>query len=167
MNIKIRQVNMRDLDAVTKVEEICFPSEEAASLESLKKRIETFPESFFVAETAPGEIIGFVNGCVINDTVIQDVFFKDAALHNPQGAYQSIFGLDVIPGYRNHGIAAQLMNHIIETSKAAGRKGVILTCKRRLIHYYEKFGYKNMGVSESVHGGAVWYDMILEFGTRK
>ena len=22
---------------------------------------------------------------------------------------------------------------------------------------------KNMGVSESVHGGAVWYDMILKF----
>lgn len=167
MNIKIRQVNMGDLDAVTKVEEICFPSEEAASLESLKKRIETFPESFFVAETSPGAIIGFVNGCVINDTVIQDALFKDAKLHNPKGVYQSIFGLDVIPGYRNHGIAAQLMNYIIETSKAAGRKGVVLTCKERLIHYYEKFGYKNMGVSESVHGGAVWYDMILEFGTGK
>ena len=66
MKIKIRQVNMGDLDAVTKVEEICFPSEEAASLESLKKRIETFPESFFVAETAPGAIIGFVNGCVLS-----------------------------------------------------------------------------------------------------
>ena len=31
----------------------------------------------------------------------------------------------------------------------------------------KKFGYKNMGVSESVHGGAVWYDMILEFGDQK
>ena len=167
MKIKIRQVNMGDLDAVTKVEEICFPSQEAASLESLKKRIETFPESFFVAETAQGAIIGFVNGSVINDTVLKDVLFKDAQLHNPKGAYQSIFGLDVIPEYRNHGIAAQLMNHIIETSKVAGRKGVILTCKERLIHYYEKFGYKNIGVSESVHGGAVWYDMILEFGAGK
>ena len=27
----------------------------------------------------------------------------------------------------------------------------------------EKFGYKNLGVSKSVHGGAVWYDMILDF----
>ena len=31
----------------------------------------------------------------------------------------------------------------------------------------QKFGYKNMGVSESVHGGAVWYDMILEFGAQE
>ena len=27
----------------------------------------------------------------------------------------------------------------------------------------KKFGYKNKGISKSVHGGAVWYDMILEF----
>ena len=49
--------------------------------------------------------------------------------------------------------AADLMNHDrgIENK---GRKGLILTCKDRLIHYYAKFGYKNMGVSESVHGGA-------------
>ena len=44
-----------------------------------------------------------------------------------------------------------------------GEKGLILTRKDRLIHYYEKFGYVNLGVSESVHGGAVWYDMLLEF----
>ena len=59
------------------------------------------------------------------------------------------------------------MDHMIEDSKNKGRKGLILTCKDRLIHYYAKFRYKNMGVSESVHGGAVWYDMILEFGDQK
>ena len=55
----------------------------------------------------------------------------------------------------------------VRALKDAGMKGLILTCKDRLIHYYAKFGYKNMGVSESVHGGAVWYDMILEFGDQK
>ena len=89
--------------------------------------------------------------------------FEDSSLHNPNGAYQSIFGLDVIPEKRKNGIAAELMNHIIEDARKKGRKGLILTCKDRLIHYYEKFGYKNLGVSKSVHGGAVWYDMLLEF----
>ena len=55
------------------------------------------------------------------------------------------------------------MNRLIETARERGKKGLILTCKDRLIHYYEKFGYVNMGISQSVHGGAVWYDMILEF----
>ena len=39
----------------------------------------------------------------------------------------------------------------------------ILTCKEKLIGFYEKFGYVNLGISDSKHGGAVWYDMILEF----
>lgn len=162
MDIKIRRASIGDLDAVTKVEASCFPRAEAASRGAFKQRINTFPESFFVAES-DGEIIGFINGCLINGTVIYDELYKDAALHVPNGDYQTIFGLDVVPEYRNKGAAAQLINHLIEVSRVRGRKGVILTCKEKLIHYYEKFGFINKGVSESQHGGAEWYDMILEF----
>lgn len=54
-----------------------------------------------------------------------------------------------------------MMEHMISTAREAGRKGLILTCKERLIPYYGSFGYVNMGVSRSNHGGAVWFDMIL------
>lgn len=162
MNIRIRQVYIEDLDAVTRVEAICFPKAEAAARASFEQRIKTFPESFFVAEI-DGKIIGFTNGCVINDTVIYDELYEDSNLHIPDGNYQTIFGLDVIPKYQRQGIAAQLMNHMIKVSNGAGRKGIILTCKDKLVHYYEKFGFVNKGVSQSVHGGAEWYDMILEF----
>ena len=162
MDITIRQASIKDLDSVTKVESICFPEAEAATRESLKQRINTFLESFFVAEI-DGKIIGFINGCIINGTFIYDKLYEDCTPHIPDGDYQTIFGLDVIPDYRNHGIAKQLMNYMIEVSKLTGRKGVILTCKEKLIHYYTKFGYVNKGISESVHGGAEWYDMILEF----
>jgi len=161
MDITIRRACIDDLDEVTKVETSCFSEAEAASRVSLEQRIKTFTESFFIAET-DGKMIGFINGCIINGTVIYDRLYKDSTLHIPNGDYQTIFGLDVIPDYRNQGIAAQLMNYIIEVSKVAGRKGLILTCKERLIHYYIKFGYINKGISESVHGGAEWYDMILE-----
>lgn len=160
MKIKIRQACIEDLDAITKVEASCFPEAEAATMESLEERIKIFSESFFVAEV-DGKIIGFVNGCAINGTVIYDQLYAKATFHNPNGDYQTIFGLDVISEYRNQGIAAQLMNYMIEVSRVASRKGVILTCKDRLIHYYSKFGYINKGVSESVHGGAIWYDMVL------
>lgn len=162
MDIKIRQVSMEDLDAVTNVEASCFPHAEAATKASLEERIKTFKESFFVAESN-GRIIGFINGCAINETVIYDELYEDSKLHISNGNYQTIFGLDVIEEYRNKGIAAKLMNYMIEVSRVAGRKGVILTCKEKLIHYYTKFGYKNQGISKSVHGGAEWYDMILEF----
>lgn len=162
MDIKIRRVSIEDLDEVTEVEASCFPEAEAATRVSLEQRIKTFPESFFVAEI-DGKIIGFINGCIINGTVIYDKLYKDSTLHIPNGDYQTIFGLDVIPSYRNLGIATQLMNHMIEVSRVAYRKGVILTCKDKLINYYRKFGFVNKGISQSVHGGAQWYNMILEF----
>lgn len=162
MNITIRQISTEDLDAVTKVETICFPEAEAATRESLHQRIKTFPHNFFVAE-ADEKIIGFINGCITNESSIYDELYEDSSLHVPNGDYQTIFGLDVLPDYRNHGIAAQLMNYMIKISKASGRKGVILTCKKKLIHYYSKFGYLNKGISKSVHGGVTWYDMILKF----
>ena len=162
MDIKIRRVTAEDLDSVAVAESRCFPEAEAASRTSLEQRIKTFPESFFVAEI-DGKIIGFINGCITNEKTINDKLFSDASLHNPNGDYQAIFGLDVLPEYQNQGIAAQLMNHMIRMSKSAYRKGIILTCKDKLIHYYAKFGFKNKGVSKSQHGGATWYDMILEF----
>ena len=55
------------------------------------------------------------------------------------------------------------MRALIEKARQDGRKGLILTCKDRLIGFYERQGYRLLGLSRSVHGGAVWYDMILEF----
>ncbi|MGP6140571.1 GNAT family N-acetyltransferase [Jeotgalibaca sp. A127] len=158
----IRKVTPEDLAIVTKVEKECFPEAEAATKESFAERIATFSDSFFLAEIE-GEVIGFINGNVTDETVIADEMFEDVTYHNPEGAYQAIFGLDVIPKHQKQGIAARLMNHLIETAREQGRKGVILTCKERLIPYYSRFGFKNMGRSASTHGGSVWYDMLLEY----
>ncbi|MFJ5623917.1 GNAT family N-acetyltransferase [Peribacillus loiseleuriae] len=74
-----------------------------------------------------------------------------------------MFGVNTDPKYRKHGYAAKIMEQVIADAKKQGRKGCILTCKEELIHYYEKFGYKNEGISQSALGDAVWYDMRLEF----
>ena len=124
INIEIRPVTINDLDAVTAVEAVCFPAAEAANRESFAHRIATFPECFFVA-THNGEIIGFINGCATNERTIRDEMFEDSTLHDPNGCYQSIFGLDVIEKYQRQGIAAELMNHLIENARAKGRKGLI------------------------------------------
>jgi len=55
------------------------------------------------------------------------------------------------------------MNAMIHMARQEKRKGLVLTCKDRLVPYYSKFGFKNEGVSSSVHGGVVWYQMRLEF----
>ena len=161
ISLKIRNASLADLDAISNLESICFPPEEAATRESFKRRINTFPESFFVAEL-DNTIVGVVNGCVTNSPVIFDEMFHDDKTHMINGENQAIFGLLVHPEHQRKGIAGKLLNHIIGVSKDRGKEAVILTCKDKLIHYYAKFGFENMGISDSTHGGAVWYDMILK-----
>ena len=57
----------------------------------------------------------------------------------------------------------KLIRRAIDDAAVQGRKGLVLTCKEEKIHYYAKFGFVNEGVSSSVHGGAVWYQMRLRF----
>lgn len=68
-----------------------------------------------------------------------------------------------MPQYRNKGTAAILLEEFISLAKERGKNGMVLTCKDYLVHYYEKFGFVNEGVSASAHGGAKWNDMILLF----
>ena len=158
--VTIRKVQLEDLERIAKIESVCFPVAEAAPRESFKERINAFPDYFLVAETAES-IIGFINGCVTNSPVIYDELFHNTQHHIPDGKNLTVFGLDVLPEYRRQGIAAQLMQHFIQTAKNTDRKNVILTCKERLIHYYESFGYVNNGISASTHGDAQWFDMTL------
>ncbi len=162
MQVNIRKAELQDLAALKIIEDACFPEAEAATLESLSERLQLFPESFLVAEVE-GELVGFVNGAVIDEPIIRDAHYHDAALHNPEGAYQSVFGLDVSPTFRRQGIAEKLLTALIAAARQAGRKGVTLCCKEEKIPYYEKFGLVNSGRSGSTHGNAVWYDMILHF----
>ena len=166
MQVEIRKAELQDLDALKIIEDTCFPEAEAATLESLSERLHLFPESFLVAE-AEGVLVGFVNGAVIDEPIIRDAHYHDAALHNPDGAYQSVFGLDVVPAFRRTGIAEKLLTALIEAARQAGRKGLTLCCKEEKIPYYEKFGLVNSGRSSSTHGNAVWYDMILHFEEEK
>jgi predicted N-acetyltransferase YhbS len=89
--------------------------------------------------------------------------YSNAAFHNEQGAWQMIFGVNTLPEYRRQGLAGQVIRRVIADARAQGRKGCVLTCKEALLHYYETFGFVNEGVSESVHGGVVWYEMRLIF----
>lgn len=160
--MNIRCASIEDLDRITEIEALCFPAAEAASKASFEKRLTYYPNHFWVLEK-DGEIISFVNGMVTNVADLNDEMYDDASMHDEEGAWQMIFGVDTVPAFQKRGYAELVLNHAIEAARNQGRKGLVLTCKDKLEHYYAKFGFVNEGLSASEHGGAVWYQMRLTF----
>jgi len=156
----IRRANLEDLEQVAELEKICFPESEAASKESLKNRLEKYADSFLVL-TIDKKIVSMVNGMVTSQADLTDEMYHNENLHDPKGEWQMIFGVDTHPDYRRQGLAAATLNAFIDHAREEKRKGVVLTCKKKLIVYYEKFGFVNEGQSTSSHGNAVWYQMRL------
>ena len=156
--MNIRNAHMDDLAAIHTIEAVCFPANQAASLDTLSKRLAVFPQHFWLIEDN-GAIAGFINGMITNNDVVKDEMFKNADLHIEDGSWQSVFGLAVSPHYRNKGYAAKLLDHLAGVSKKSGRRGIVLTCEAHLVPFYEKLGFLNAGLSASVHGGDVFFDM--------
>lgn len=161
----IRTASLKDLDLVARVEEECFPPAEAATRASFSERLKYYGDYFWLlfADETEKEIIGFVDGFVTDEADLSDIMYEDASMHNAMGAWQMIFGLNTLPEYRCQGYAGILVNKVLEAARAQGRKGVVLTCKDKLVHYYAKFGFVDEGVSESTHGNVVWHQMRVTF----
>lgn len=161
--MKIRKATINDLEELTRIEAECFPAAEAATEENFRGRLEVYPDFFWILENEDGKIVSFVNGMVTNDKVLTDEMFENPNLHDENGDWQMIFGVNTLPGFRRRGYAEKVLRKVVEDAKNAGRKGVVLTCKDRLVPFYEKIGFVNEGLSESTHGGAVWYNMRIVF----
>ena len=161
--MNIRYADMSDLAAVTAVEAACFPPAEAATQQDFAQRLRYYSGHFWLMFDG-GTLIAFVDGFVTDEPDLTDDMYENAALHNENGAWQMIFGVNTLPEYRQHGYAGELLRRAIDDARKQGRKGLVLTCKERLIHYYARFGFVDEGVSEkSTHGNVVWHQMRLTF----
>lgn len=160
--MEIRKATLNDLEAIAAVEAECFPPAEAASLESIRKRLTVFPDYFWVLFDGD-KMVGFVNGMATDLPDLCDEMYDDASMHKADGKWQMIFGVDTIPEYRKQGCAERVLKQVISDTKTAGKLGLVLTCKDHLVHYYAKFGFVDEGISDSTHGGVVWHKMRLTF----
>ncbi len=161
MNIRI--ATMDDLEKVTAVEAECFPAAEAATKEEFAERLKHYGNHFWLMFDEE-KLIAFVDGFVTDEPDLTDEMYEKASLHNEDGAWQMIFGVNTIPPYRKHGYAGELIQRAVEDAREQKRKGLVLTCKKKLVPYYAKFGFEDEGVTDkSVHGNVVWHQMRLTF----
>ena len=161
MNVKY--ATKEDIPAIAAVEAECFPPAEAATKAEFVERVKYYGHHFWLLYDAE-KLIAFVDGFVTDEPDLTDEMYENAAMHDENGAWQMIFGVNTLPEYRKRGHARELISRAIADAKQQGRKGLVLTCKERLIPYYAKFGFKDEGVSDkSTHGNAVWHQMRLSF----
>ena len=159
----IRTATMEDLDAVTAVEAECFPPAEAATREEFEGRLRTYGDHFWLM-FEDEKLVSFVDGFVTDQKDLTDEMYEKAEMHDENGKWQMIFGVNTIPSCRKKGYAGMLIERAIADAREQGRIGLVLTCKDRLVHYYAKFGFVDEGLSEqSTHGNAVWHQMRLTF----
>ena len=159
----IRRATKEDCEAIAAAEAASFPAAEAATKESFTKRLEVFADCFWLLYDEKGQLVSFVNGMASDERNLVDEMYENALMHKPDGEWLMIFGVVTIPEFRRRGYAGQVLDRVITDSKSQGRKGIVLTCKEEKIPFYSKFGFENEGVSQSVHGDAVWYQMRLQF----
>ena len=162
--MKIRTATLNDLDALTAVEAECFPAAEAATKKDFENRLAYYADHFWLMFDENDKLIAFVDGMVTDQADLTDEMYEKGELHNENGAWQMIFGVNTMPSYRKKGYAGRLLQAAIADARRQKRRGLVLTCKDRLISYYGEFGFLDEGVtSKSVHGGAIWHQMRLTF----
>lgn len=161
--MNIRNGRISDVDELTAIEAECFPAAEAAERKSFEERLNYYADHFWILEDDNGKIISFVNGMVTDEEHLTDKMYENASMHNENGAWQMIFGVNTLPEYRKKGYAETVLRRVVDDAKKQGRKGLVLTCKEKLIHFYRKLDFVDEGVSDSEHGGVVWHEMRLTF----
>lgn len=156
------KATINDLEEISNIESICFPIKEAATKKQIENRIKAYSDYFYILKEN-SKIISFINGIISNEKDLTDNMYEDTTIHNKNDNWYFIFGVDTHPSYQHKGNAIKLMNYVIEDLKRQNKLGIVLTCKKELITFYEQFGYKNEGISNSTHGDVTWYQMRLTF----
>ncbi|MGM9936446.1 MAG: GNAT family N-acetyltransferase, partial [Candidatus Ornithomonoglobus sp.] len=158
---EITSAGIEDLEEIAALEKLCFPPGKAASEEAFLYRLKSYPEWFLTARIN-GTIVGLINGAPSDRQFITDDVYKPGGAYNKSGESLLIYGLIVHPDYRRRGIASRLIKTMLEKAAHHNKKHIALTAREALIPYYEGFGFRNHGISESVTGGVAGYDLALD-----
>lgn len=146
--ISFRDYRATDLEAIFRLDEVCFAEEFRFDRESMREFAEEQNAVVRIAEKVCGEIAGFV---------ITHIGRVASELR----AY--VVTLDVAPGCRQIGLARQLMREAEASAIAAGVRWIqlhVFTGNEAAIRLYERLGYERIRVRRGYYG-ATGLDAIV------
>jgi ribosomal-protein-alanine N-acetyltransferase len=140
--IVLRDYRTSDLEAIFRLDEVCFAAEFRFDRESMRAFAEAQNAIVVVAEGAGEEIVGFVIAHV-----------ERAAA----GRRAYVVTLDVAENHRRIGVAGRLMREVEVRATAAGARWMelhVFTGNEGAIRFYERLGYVKVGVQRRFYGAA-------------
>ncbi|PZO94057.1 GNAT family N-acetyltransferase [Streptococcus halichoeri] len=160
----IRQATIADWETIVQIEQTNFSPAEATSPEVIRERLERLPETFLVA-IIKDQLAGYIEGPIVAEPRLTDDLFHQTPLNPATQGYVAVTSLSIAPDFQQQGVGMALLAAMKDLAVAKKCQGIILTCHDYLIPYYEMNGFVNQGLSDSVHGGAIWYDMLWQPAT--
>ena len=151
--ITLRDYRRTDLDAIFRLDTICFPPEFRFDRKSMRSFAERSRAIALLAEGEDGEIFGFV---IVHLERTGD------------GWLGYVVTLDVMPAWRRKGLAGRLMREAERRAAAAARWIVlhVFTGNAGAIGFYERLGYERVGEVPGFYGSlgldAFLYRKVLE-----
>ncbi len=133
----IRTATIEDLDAVTAVEAECFPPAEAATRADFEHRLSHYASHFWLMFDE-NKLIAFVDGMVTDEADLTDGKNTACAELHEKRCLADDFRRQHHPGIPQKARLCRRPHqtrHLRCKEPRAG-KGLVLTCKDKLIHYY-------------------------------
>lgn len=163
MTIIFDKAREQDLQQIMEIENSGFSKAEAATKESMLERIKIIPDTFIVAYDEKQQPLGYSVGPASTKRYLSDELFEKSTPNSPLAPYQTILSLAVAPNKQKMGLAGRLLAQLATVAKNQGRHLITLTYLEELVPFYEKYGYRVDGVSDSKHAGEIWYNMTRLF----
>jgi [ribosomal protein S18]-alanine N-acetyltransferase len=141
--IQIRSHRADDLEAISRLDELCFSEEFRFDRESMREFVEEPWAITLIAEDAANELVGFV---------ITHVEEKAT------GRCAYVVTLDVVLESRRSGIAGKLMQETEHRAALAGATRVelhVFVGNEGAIRFYEGQGYRRLGMKVGFYGRGI------------
>jgi len=173
--IQFRLAAAEDIPRCFEIESASYPSDEAATMESLVNRQKHAGDYFLLCTTTTDgndeSILGFVCATRCQEFTEESM----SELHDPTGRLLAVHSVVVEESYRRKGVASQLLNQYVQNvlaepqqqsdeneSPSTPMESIVLIAKQHLLGFYVRCGFMVNRPSPIVHGKELWYDLELQ-----
>jgi len=167
-NLTLSRCTESDLEVVREMESRSYPADEAATAEALAFRRRVAGEFFVVArERGKPDIVGYVCGTLSDADALTHASMSS---HEPSGSTLCVHSVVTRADARRRGVGGALLRAYVDdwVFRGLGRgmtsnvRAIRLLCKRELLEFYRRGGFRRARTSDVRHGADEWHECVRE-----